>query len=87
VAASRGSATLTAMDPEPPLRPKTLMDLLLERMAIQRTWVQPLVGRTCSRITINRYSPLLVLAFTYDGPAARQRARLVRGPIPAIAVR
>jgi hypothetical protein len=65
------SATLTAMEPEPPLPPKTRMDLLLERMAIHHNWVQPLVGRTCSRITIDRYSPLLVLTFMYDGPEAR----------------
>lgn len=59
------------MDPEPPLPPKTRMDLLLERMAVHHNWVQPLVGRTCSRITIDRYSPLLVLTFLYDGPEAR----------------
>ncbi len=59
------------MDPQPPVPPKTRMDLLLERMAVHRNWVEPLVGRTCSRITIDRFSPQIVLTFLDDGPPAR----------------
>jgi hypothetical protein len=33
-------------------------------------WVAPLVGRVCSRIVIDIYSPPLVIWFLYDGPAA-----------------
>ncbi len=33
-------------------------------------WVAPLVGRTCNRIVIDKYSPPLVIWFLYDGPEA-----------------
>ena len=33
-------------------------------------WVAPLVGRTCSRIVIDNYSPPLVICFLDDGPEA-----------------
>jgi hypothetical protein len=51
--------------------PKSRMAELRERIhAYHGNWVAPLVGRTCNRIVIDKYSPPLVIWFLYDGPAA-----------------
>lgn len=47
------------------------MDMLIERIGKYRNLVEPLVARTCSRVTIDMYAPPLVLWFLADGPAAR----------------
>ena len=35
------------------------------------TYLDPLVGRECSRITIDAWSPIVVLWFLYGGPTGR----------------
>src|SRR5688572_24523742 len=59
------------MDPDADSRPMSPMAALEARLATYRNWVEPLGGRVCSRVTIDRYEPPIVLWFLYDGPAAR----------------
>lgn len=40
-------------------------------MARHKNWVEPLTGRVCSRVSIDRFDPLVVVWFLYEGPAAR----------------
>jgi hypothetical protein len=47
------------------------MATLKARVERYRNWVEPLGGRVCSRVTIDRYEPPVVIWFLYDGPAAR----------------
>lgn len=47
------------------------MAALDARLARDHNWVEPLTGRVCSRVSIDRYDPLVVIWFIYDGPAAR----------------
>lgn len=47
------------------------IETLEARIGRQWNWVEPLVGRVCSRITTDLYAPPIVLWFMYDGPTAR----------------
>jgi len=54
---------------EPKLSPGEALRARLA--AYHRNWVEPLVGRTCTRVAVDNYSPPVVLWFHYDGPTAR----------------
>lgn len=56
---------------DPADRRPSRIDELDARLRDQHDWVAPLVGRTCSRVTIDQWSPPLVLWFLLDEPVSR----------------